>query len=66
VPTHSCKNCTFYDVTAHHECREPIAEWVADKECGNFCGYFEPCAGERGAADDVASAKAKLEALFKK
>lgn len=54
-------------MTAHHECREPTAEWVADKERGNFCGYFEPFGGERtDAADEVAFAKAKLEALFKK
>ncbi|HSI06586.1 MAG: hypothetical protein ACAI38_20130 [Myxococcota bacterium] len=63
----SCKNCAFYDVSAHHECREPTAEWVADKERGNFCGYFEPFGGERiDAGADVDSAKAKLEALFKK
>ena len=58
--------CTFYDVTAHHECREPTAEWVADKERGNFCGMFRAFTGERAAANDVASAKAKLEALFTK
>lgn len=61
-----CKNCQYYDTTAHHECREPTAEWVADKERGNFCGMFRPFTGGRAAADDVASAKAKLEALFKK
>lgn len=62
-----CKNCTYYDTTAHHECREPTAEWVADKERGNFCGMFRPFQGTRsGAGDEVASAKAKLEALFKK
>ncbi len=58
--------CQYYDVTAHHECGEPTAEWVADKERGNFCGMFRPFAGERAAGDDVASAKAKLEELFKK
>ncbi len=62
----SCKNCTFYDVTAHHDCREPTAEWVADKERGNFCGYFEPGGKRIDAAAEVASAKAKLDALFKK
>ncbi len=62
----SCKNCTFYDTTSHHECREPTAEWVADKERGNFCGYFKPFSGQRAAADDATAAKAKLEALFEK
>lgn len=62
-----CKNCTYYDVTAHHECREPTAEFVGDKERANFCGMFKAFGGERaGANDEVASAKAKLEALFGK
>lgn len=43
------------------------AEWVSDKERGNFCGMFKPFGGERiDAAADVASAKAKFWALFKK
>lgn len=62
----SCKNCAFYDVTAHHECREPTAEWVADKERGNFCGMWQAFGAQRDEDADVASAKAKLEALFKK
>ena len=35
-----CRNCQFYDPSAHHECRETEAEWVKDKESGNFCSYF--------------------------
>lgn len=62
----SCKNCEYYDTTAHHACREPTAEWVADKERGNFCGMFRAFSAERAPVDHAASAKAKLEALFKK
>lgn len=37
---HSCLNCKFYDESSHHECREPISEYVKDKEKRNFCDYF--------------------------
>ena len=36
-----CKNCEFYDQFSHNDCREPVAEWVEDKERGNFCDYFK-------------------------
>ena len=39
---HSCIQCEFYDPFAHNQCREPSAEFVADKEKGNFCTYFKP------------------------
>lgn len=61
-----CKNCAFYDPSSHNECREPTAEYVSEKERANFCGMFKPFTGQREAGDDVADAKAKLEALFKK
>ena len=63
---HSCKNCQHYAPGAHNDCRETIAEYVADKERGNFCGMYQAFAGERAALTDAAAAKAKLEALFKK
>jgi hypothetical protein len=65
---HCCRNCRFYDVNAHHQCREPQADFVPDKEMGNFCDYFE--AAVLGAAisgsDRAEQARKKLEALFKK
>jgi hypothetical protein len=62
-----CKNCSWYDTAAANQCREPTAEFVSDKERANFCGMYKPFSGSRSAAtDEVASAKAKLEALFRK
>lgn len=61
-----CKNCQYYDPGAHNQCRETISEYVPDKERGNFCGMFTAFSGERPKPVDVDSAKAKLEALFKK
>lgn len=37
---HCCKNCRFYDRTAYNQCTNPSAEWVSNKESGNFCGEF--------------------------
>lgn len=59
----ACMNCRFFDRHAHHECREEQAEWVKEKDAGNFCGYFEPGQGERRGVERLA-AQAKLDALF--
>ena len=65
---HCCKNCRFYDPYAYQQCREPEAEWVSDKEMGNFCGYFKPGEnkGSQEALERQKAAKKKLEELFKK
>ncbi|MDZ7269259.1 MAG: hypothetical protein ONB48_17065 [candidate division KSB1 bacterium] len=64
---HCCRNCRFYDVNAHHQCREPQAEWVQDKEMGNFCDYFEAAAVSLPPRiDRAAEARKKLDQLFKK
>ncbi len=65
---HCCLNCNFYDEYAQNKCREPLAEWVSDREKNNFCDYFvfqdsRTAAGKSRAQED---ARAKLEALFKK
>ena len=57
-----CRNCRFYDASAYHECREAQAEWVKEKDRGNFCGYFEP--ESRKVARPEADPKAALEGLF--
>lgn len=36
-----CLNCARYDPHAAHECREPRADPVADKDRANFCDWFE-------------------------
>ncbi len=65
---HCCRNCEFYDPTAHNQCRETMAELVADKERPNFCDYFAPNpaarAGQGRSAE--ATARSKLEEIFKK
>lgn len=57
-------NCKHYDVGSHHECREDQAEWVKDKDRGNFCSYFEGSPKATGRGAEVGKAKDKLDQLF--
>ncbi|MDY6971999.1 MAG: hypothetical protein SV775_06695 [Thermodesulfobacteriota bacterium] len=61
-----CKQCDFYDPHAYNECREVLAERIADKERANFCEYFVMNGLSRGRVDRVQEAKNALEALFRK
>ncbi len=65
---HCCLNCRFYDKSAHHECKESQAEWVKEKDSGNFCDYFEWGTGENSGAKKNLSkneAEEKWGSLFK-
>jgi hypothetical protein len=59
-----CLNCRFFDRGAHHECLEEQAEWVPDKEMGNFCTYFEG-RGETSPEAAKDQVQARLKGLFK-
>lgn len=59
-----CLNCTFYDPSAHWECRETIPEAVRDKDRANFCDYFRPTTRTRSAADPEPDASAKARDSF--
>lgn len=63
---HVCKLCEFYDPRVAEQCREPIADFVQDKERANFCDYFKPAPGAYTPPDEQAahSAQADLNALF--
>ena len=63
---HVCRMCRFYDRAVANDCREPVAEPVADKTRANFCGYLEPRAGPQHVEGDSGAAKAsqQLDALF--
>jgi hypothetical protein len=64
---HCCRNCRFHDPYAPNQCREPTADYVADREKANFCDDFSL---GRASSDRYATAaeesKRRLEALFKK
>ncbi len=65
---HACRNCRFYEPARHNQCAETQAEWVRDKETGNYCDYFSPSpvlgAGQRSLSPADA-AKKKFDSLFK-
>lgn len=62
---HVCINCKSYDRYAENECREDQAEYVSVKDRRNLCEYWKP-KDDSGVDDAQATAKAKLDALFKK
>jgi hypothetical protein len=64
---HVCKNCKLWDPSIHNQCREPEAQFIRDREGGNFCPHFDFKDGDAPAADaSVDKAKQKLADLFKK
>ena len=58
---HVCMACEFYESGAHNDCRETSAEFVSDKERGNFCDYFRPNSKNAAGGGDV-SGKSKADA----
>jgi hypothetical protein len=64
---HVCKNCRLFDPAVHNQCREPEAAFIRERDSSNFCPHFDFRDGDAPKEDqNVQSAKAKLEALFKK
>jgi hypothetical protein len=65
---HACKLCQEYDTRVAHQCREPTAEEVRNKESANFCDHYKPRPGafQPGAATAADAAKSELEKLFGK
>ena len=62
---HVCRLCQFYDPGTSKDCREPVADEVADKEAANFCDFFRPKGGISASEDrSVSESRSKLAALF--
>lgn len=61
-----CKTCRHFDERASNQCRETSADYVHEKGRANYCSYFSPREDRVEKPDEVADARAKLEALFKK
>jgi len=60
---HACVNCRHYDLSAAHQCREPHAEQIVEKEASNACDLFQLGDGasrRRGKS----GARSALHALF--
>lgn len=64
---HACRQCFWYDVHVAKQCREPMVEWIADKEKTNFCDYYKLNKKTKVVADTTAdAAKEALKKLFNK
>jgi hypothetical protein len=62
---HACINCRHYDDSAPHQCREPHAEQIVDKEAANACDLYQLGDGaSRRRRDAGDEARRQLAALF--
>ena len=66
APVRVCRNCAFYAPGAYNDCREPSAERVVEKERANFCDFFQLGSGTAAGARGGGTARAALDALFRK
>lgn len=62
---HCCKNCEYWDPSAHNQCKENISEYIPNRDETNRCTFFTFKNG-KPEAQDLNKAKDKLESLFKK
>ncbi len=63
---HCCLNCSFSELGAYNDCREPQAERVLDKTRSNFCDFFRFKQTQTMTGKAGFGTKDKLEDLFKK
>jgi hypothetical protein len=61
---HTCHNCRHYDEGAPHECREPHADHVLDKDASNPCDLFQLGDGASRRRVRNRAARDALGALF--
>jgi hypothetical protein len=61
---HTCLNCKHYDESAAHQCREPCAEQIVDKDASNACDLFQLGDGAARRRRSSKAARDQLHALF--
>jgi len=61
---HTCLNCKHYDESAAHQCREPCAEQIVDKDASNACDLFQLGDGAARRRRSSRAARDQLHALF--
>ena len=61
---HVCRMCRFYDRSVSNACAEPIADFVANKERANFCGYLVAKPGATRGTPQQESSRSELNAVF--
>jgi len=61
---HTCMNCRHYDDSAAHQCREPHADHVVEKDASNACDLFQLGDGASRRKKSSRAARDRLAALF--
>ncbi len=61
---HTCLNCRHYDESAAHQCREPHAEQIVEKDQSNSCDLFQLGDGAARRRGSSKAARDRLHALF--
>jgi hypothetical protein len=61
---HTCFNCKHYDESSAHQCREPCAEHIVDKDQSNACDLFQLGDGAVRRRGSSKAARDRLHALF--
>jgi len=61
---HTCLNCRHYDESAAHQCREPHAEQVVEKDQSNACDLFQLGDGATRRRGSSQAARDRMHALF--
>ena len=61
---HCCRNCKYYDTSAHNSCYIPNTDWVGDKSGLNFCDEFEFGDKRKGQTGDKDTVRQDLDSLL--
>jgi hypothetical protein len=61
---HTCHNCRFFEETAPHQCREPHADHIVDKDASNACDLYRLGDGAANRRGSSGEAMDRLRALF--
>ena len=65
---HSCKQCSFFDVSSRFECTQPVSARIPKKDSRNHCNFYSPrttIERETSTAKPL-DARAAFENLFRK
>ena len=61
-----CRNCVSYDPRVAEQCRDRLADLVAEKHLANYCEYFDMVKREYTPPQEENSREAKARETLKK
>ena len=65
---HSCKQCSYFDVSSRFECTQPVSARIPKKDLNNQCSFFAPrtTVERETSSSKPLDARAAFENLFRK